>query len=998
MKRSTALKLKVVGLVFIFLMPAGSLMSAENPAYYLKKKSWQETMLASRQAIMEFEAQKADRQARRLKELGIKLGPWYSVGPFTGEGIDPFNAEFGPELDTDLNKTYKNGKFKWTKRPEWKDGMVHKLPGDRSSGEALVAANYLFRKINSNMQGVLSVYLGSNDGIQVWLNGKKVHANNIGRQAGPDQDIIKVNFKKGENHLLMKINNRAANHAFYFSMHPGGKTQAKTIEELWKLVERDFTSPKQKQQIRWEREDKIWQKDFKVNDFQALSNRYAQAATNVETFAKQARELAGNVKHRDDLQKVREVYYLSQFHSDQITRVRQKVKLMKNQLQYQSNKFPQKASQWRKYKDKLQVLEASAKKVMASAAKGDSKAFGKLTQIEGELETTHRQQPQAPPGPKQPYCYPFNLKQVRLLDGPFKKNMERDRKYLYDLDSDRLLHMFRVTAGQPSTAKPLGGWEARELRGHTMGHYLSACALLYASTGDEKIKAKADNIVAELAKCQNVFGNGYLSAFPEEGIKNIIYGTGGWWAPWYTLHKIYAGLIDMYNHCGNQQALEVAVKMAAWAKGHLDNLTEEQTQQMLDTEYGGMNEVFCNLYAVTRNPDHLELARKFDHKRIFDPLANFEDRLKGLHVNTQIPKIIGTAREYELTGEQYYYRIATFFWDQVVNARSYCTGGTSNDEHWHSEPYKLANELSVASQESCCTYNMLKLTRHLFTWQPNAEYADYYERALFNSILSTQDPKTGMMMYFVPLNSGHWKVFNTPNDSFWCCTGTGLENHVKYGDSIYFYNDEELYVNLFIASELNWDDKGLKIIQQTNFPEQEGTSLIIETGKTVELVINIRIPYWAVKPAIVKINGKRQKTNARPGSYLKLKRKWKDGDRIDVDMQMSLHLDRMPDDRNLAAIMYGPLVLAGELGTEGLPEKIYLKGQLDHGATPEYPPVPEFYVESDDINSWIKPVEGKPLTFKTIGAGKPKDVTLIPYHKLFNQRYAIYWRLNPKSK
>jgi DUF1680 family protein len=182
--------------------------------------------------------------------------------------------------------------------------------------------------------------------------------------------------------------------------------------------------------------------------------------------------------------------------------------------------------------------------------------------------------------------------------------------------------MFRVTAGQPSTAKPLGGWEARELRGHTMGHYLSACALLYASTGDEKIKAKADNIVAELAKCQNVFGNGYLSAFPEEGIKNIIYGTGGWWAPWYTLHKIYAGLIDMYNHCGNQQALEVAVKMAAWAKGHLDNLTEEQTQQMLDTEYGGMNEVFCNLYAVTRNPDHLELARKFDHKRIFDPLAN----------------------------------------------------------------------------------------------------------------------------------------------------------------------------------------------------------------------------------------------------------------------------------------------------------------------------------------------------------------------------------------
>jgi DUF1680 family protein len=575
--------------------------------------------------------------------------------------------------------------------------------------------------------------------------------------------------------------------------------------------------------------------------------------------------------------------------------------------------------------------------------------------------------------------------------------MELDRKYLYDLDSDRLLHMFRVTADLPSSSEPLGGWEKRELRGHTMGHYLTACALMYASTGDEKLKAKADAIVAELAKCQKAFGNGYLSAYPEEGIKKVIYSTGRYWAPWYTLHKIYAGLIDMYVHCGNKQALKVAEDMAAWAKSHLDNLTEEQIQRMLRVEFGGMNEVLCNLHTVTKNPDHLALARRFDHKSVFEPLAHFRDELTGLHVNTQVPKIIGAAREFELTGEAYYYNIATFFWDTVVDARSYCTGGTSNHEHWRTEPYVLAKELSPATQETCCTYNMLKLTRHLFCWRPDARYADYYERALFNSILSTQDPKTGMMMYFVPLASGYWKIFNTPFDSFWCCTGTGIENHAKYGDSIYFHDDNGVFVNLFTASELDWPQKHIRIRQETNFPEEEGTTLIIKAKEKAQLALRIRIPYWATKGVTIRINGKKQEICAKPGSYAILNRTWENDDRVEIDMPMGLHLHQMPDDPGLAAIMYGPLVLAGELGTEGMDAKAFYSESQGYLRNIQVDPGPSFVADADNLQAWVKPVEGRSLTFQTVNAGKPRDVTLTPYYELFGQRYSIYWRIYPQG-
>jgi uncharacterized protein len=592
---------------------------------------------------------------------------------------------------------------------------------------------------------------------------------------------------------------------------------------------------------------------------------------------------------------------------------------------------------------------------------------------------------------------PFPLRDVRLLDGPFKEAMERDRKYLHELESDRLLHNFRVNAGLPSTAQPLGGWEEPkcELRGHFVGHFLSACSLMYAATGDEALRTKANGIIAELGKCQKALGkSGYLSAYPEEFIDRVMAGKRVW-APWYTLHKIMAGLLDMYTYCGNKQALNALEKMAGWAKMRTDRLDDEAMQRMLRTEFGGMNDVLANLYAVTGNPDHLALARRFDHKVIFEPLANHRDELKGLHVNTQIPKMIGAGGEYELTGDRNYYEIAAYFWDEVVNHRSYCTGGTSNYESWQSDPDQMAGELSNASHETCCTYNMLKLTRELFTWSPDARFADYYERALFNGILSTQDPETGMTMYYVPMASGWYKTFCSPRDSFWCCTGTGIESPAKFGDSIYFHDDAGIYVNLFIASEVKWPEKGVSLRQETRFPEEGGTALILNCPQETGLELRLRVPYWATKGVTIKINGETQDVTAGAGSYLSLSRTWKDGDRVSVEMPLSLHLWRMPDDPKLAAIMFGPLVLAGELPTGNLPkEAVY--GPYHAEGKPA--PAPDFVAGTENLEDWIQPAAGEPLTFRTDKAGRPGDVTLVPFYRLFGKRYALYGRFYTEAE
>ncbi len=463
------------------------------------------------------------------------------------------------------------------------------------------------------------------------------------------------------------------------------------------------------------------------------------------------------------------------------------------------------------------------------------------------------------------------------------------------------------------------------------------------------------------------------------------------WAPYYTLHKIMAGLFDVGTLAGNQQALAVLQEQARWVGRRMGRLNEDQQQKMLGTEFGGMAEVLANLYGLTGNSDDLRLARLFDQKSLFDPLARGEDPLNGLHGNTQIPKAIAAAREYELTGEKRYYDIASFFWQRVALHRSYVIGGNTDDESFFPVE-EFSKHLSEMTTETCNTYNMLKLTRHLFQLLPSAEAMDFYERGLFNHILASQDPSTGMMCYYVPLKPGAFRTYSTPDQSFWCCVGTGMENHAKYGDTIYFHDDRSLYVNLFIASEVSWKDKGLVLRQDTQFPETASTRLNVAATAPVRLALKIRYPYWATAGMVIRING-RQETVASPrGTYVAIDREWKTGDRVDIEMPMTLRLEAMPDNPKVVAVMYGPLVLAGDLGRAGLDRAMRYGPSAPPLGKLATPAIPALIGEVKDVIPRIKP-EGAPLTFRTSGLGEPADVTLIPFYKAADQRYSVYWNV-----
>jgi len=585
---------------------------------------------------------------------------------------------------------------------------------------------------------------------------------------------------------------------------------------------------------------------------------------------------------------------------------------------------------------------------------------------------------------------PFPLKQVRLSDGPCKDAMEADRKYLRSLAPDRLLHTFRINAGFPSSAEPLGGWEKPdiEIRGHYAGgHYLSACALMYASTGDEDLKKNADLVVAELGRCQDALKNGYLSAFPVEFFDRLRERQNVW-VPFYTYHKIMAGMLDMYVHAGNEQGLHIAEKMADWTDQYTASLSYEHMQRVLGTEYGGMGESLANLYAITGKQQYLRIAQRFDKKAFFEPLAAHRDELQGLHANTHIPQVIAAARLYELTGDRHYRDIAEYFWDEVVSERSYCTGGTSNHEHWNTVPGKLAQELSSETAEDCCAYNMMKLTRHLFGWSPDARLMDYYERLMFNHRLGTIN-SDGAMMYFLSLTSGAWKTYGTQLDSFWCCTGTGSEEYAKLGDTIYFHDDDSLYVNLYIASQLEWPEKGVSVRQETRFPEQEGTTISIAAKAPVQMGINLRIPCWA-KGGSVKVNGTALPAFSSPSSYLSLNRVWKNGDKIELSLPMDLHVAPMPDDEHLQAVMYGPLVLAGRFD-EVAKEKRF--GDMGPKMA-ERVPTPEI-VASSGKTDWLRRDDKESLTFRTVG--QSKELTLVPLYRIEAERYSAYWTVKEKQ-
>ncbi len=592
---------------------------------------------------------------------------------------------------------------------------------------------------------------------------------------------------------------------------------------------------------------------------------------------------------------------------------------------------------------------------------------------------------------------PFPMRQVRLLYGPLREAQERNRVYLYMLPNDRLLHSFRLTAGLASTAQPLGGWEAPdgELRGHFAGgHYLSACALMYASTGDEALRSKADELVEGLFKCQQ--RDGYLGAYPTE-LYDRLKAYKPVWAPFYTYHKIMAGLLDMYVHCGNTLALTMAGRMADWAAKWVEPLSAEEWARVQLVEHGGMNEVCFNLYAVTGEPRFRDLGFRFEHKKFFDPLAAGEDKLSGHHSNTNIPKAIGAARGYEVSNDARYRTIAENFWHEVAEHHAYCTGGTgatvplSKDdaEGWHTAD-DLSNQLVPSAEECCCSYNMMKLTRHLFGWTGDAKFMDYYERLLWNVRLGTQD-KHGMLMYYVSMQPGYWKTFGTAYDSFWCCTGSGVEEYAKLVDTLYFHDDTGVYVNQFASSEVEWPEKGVKISQKTDFPEAASTELTIHAEKPAKFAIRVRQPYWS-DGLTIAVNGKPEKSVAANG-YVALERVWQLGDRVEVRSPMHFHAAPLPGNPSLEAMMYGPLVLAGQMGRDGLTnEMIY--GMEGPSYTGKFTDAPMPQVEASAHGAWAEKTS-EPLRFKALAASAAAEMK--PLYQIDDERYTIYYRVNRKA-
>jgi DUF1680 family protein len=526
-----------------------------------------------------------------------------------------------------------------------------------------------------------------------------------------------------------------------------------------------------------------------------------------------------------------------------------------------------------------------------------------------------------------------------------------------------------------------------------MGHVLSGLSMMYASTGDIAYKNKADSLVSALAEIQNVLNQkGYLSAFSQNLVNRAIDGKPVW-APWYTIHKIMAGLIDMYQYAGNKQAFDVVIKMSNWAYHKLENLSFAELAVMHRTEFGGMIEAAYNLYSITGNINDKKLAEFFYDHSILDPLAQKKDELAGHHANTQIPKIIGEARGYEMTGDEKPKTIADFFWQTVIDHHTYVTGGNSDNEFFF-EPDQISKHISRATTESCNTYNMLKLTRHLFTWTADVKYADYYERALYNHILASQEQETGMVTYFLSYTPGTFKTYSDKENSFWCCVGTGFENHAKYAEGIYYHNDNGIYVNLFIPSELTWKGKGFKMVQETKFPEEAATHLIIKETNNINVPLYIRYPSWATNGADIKINGKNINVNQATGSYIVLNNHWQVGDKIDITYPMTLHLVTTNDDPNMAAILYGPIVLAGDMGTEGMAAPApFAHDQLDYKdyAVPA-DIITTLNVNNRKLNDWVIPVKDKPLAFNIVNAA-PKEITLIPFYQVDKQRYVIYWNL-----
>jgi DUF1680 family protein len=602
---------------------------------------------------------------------------------------------------------------------------------------------------------------------------------------------------------------------------------------------------------------------------------------------------------------------------------------------------------------------------------------------------------------------PFALRQVTLLDSPFRAAMERNAKYLLELDPDRLLHNTRLYAGLQPKGKLYGGWEALGVAGHSLGHYLTALSQQYAATGDERFRARVAYIVKEMAECQRAYGDGYIGALPPlelatmRGFKEGKVETagnfnfkGGAWVPWYTEHKILAGLKDAWTLADVAQAKAVALRLADWVDDITRPLTPAERQTMLRVEHGGMSETLADIYALTGDEKYLNAARRFYHEAIMRPLLEGRDELSGKHANTQIPKVVGEARLYEVAGDADGQRIAKYFWERVVEHHSYVIGGNSEHEHF-GQPDDLAERLGSATAESCNTYNMLRLTRHLFAWEPEAAYFDYYERALYNHILASQEPKRGMYVYFMSLKPGHFKTYSTPEDSFWCCVGSGMENHTKYNDSIYFHGADTLYVNLFIPSRLNWEARGLALEQQTAYPRGDQVELRFTPKRPVTLTLRVRSPQWATGGLRFRLNGRPLRVASAPGNYAEIRRAWKRGDRLQVTIPMSVRTEAMPDDPAKVAFLYGPVVVAGDLGRVPQSKSVPYAADQSENLRAPVADVPVLVTqEARNPAAMLKRAPGADLAFRAAAsspAGGTREVTLLPFNEIFYDYYNVYW-------
>lgn len=587
-----------------------------------------------------------------------------------------------------------------------------------------------------------------------------------------------------------------------------------------------------------------------------------------------------------------------------------------------------------------------------------------------------------------PVREPLPITNVRLTSGPLMHAQEMDKAWLNSMETDRYLSGFRSQAGLEPKAQRYGGWESAGCSGHCLGHFLSATSMMYAATGDHRMLEKVEAIVDGLAECQDFENTGLIAGFERSrelfeeirrgDIRSSGFDLNGGWVPFYTLHKEMAGLVDACRYCPGEvgdKAKTVLVRFADWMYELVRNLDDSQMARILNCEQGGITESLADVYALTGDVKYLELAKKFNHEYILRPLAAGIDSLPGKHANTQIPKIVGAVREYECSGEQRYRDIAEFFWDRVVNHHSYVIGGNSEYEHFGA-PDMLSPRLSDGNCETCNTYNMLKLTEHLYALDPQPKYVEYYERAMYNQILASQNPNDGMVCYMSPMGSGFRKGFSTPYDSFWCCVGSGMENHTKYGKFIYsFSSDDEFYVNLFVPSTADWN--GIHITQETAFPYSDEIIYRISAGESRKFSLNLRLPNWCGDGCTLEVNGKPVPATAGNDGFIRIERKWKSGDIVRFVLDPVLRSEPILGDESVRAYIYGPIVLAAVLAdNEEIPVIVADK--------------------PEDAASCIRLKDRSSLKFETVTA-RPVQKELIPYFELINRRMMLYFNHYPSA-